>query len=319
MIKKPQYLDHGGEQVYRHPYIAKNVHFYGFVIDADRNALQKNICDRYLNDPMGSPGRFVPALGRVLLVFNLIERMYARNPPDNLKGWQKEEEVAAWVLVKDTKRGKFFWHHPYMIVDNPYAMAMGREIYGFPKMLGYFTGVAAGPNAPAELKVETIVTKGSGSSYQSTKEKLIRVFRSTQPNVQHTGKAFPSLEAFSKDVLDSLKITPEQLDPHGLGEALFADLLRLRMSFIFLRQFRDAEYPELASFQSVQECRTEMTKVHDLRLYSANYQVEIWDYPTHPFRSELGLASGILDVQQAFWTCFDFEIGSCTELWRAPA
>jgi hypothetical protein len=267
---------------------------------------------------MGSPGRFVPALGYVLLVFNLIERMYPRDPPDNMKGWQKEEEVATWILVKDTKRRKLLWHHPYMIVDNPYAMAMGREIYGFPKMLGYFTGITAGPKAPAEMKVETIVSKLPGTSYESTREQLIRVYRSKTPSMENTGKAFPTFEAFSKDLLDSLEITPDHLDSAGFGETLYAHLLSLRMSFLFLRQFRDPIDPSLASSQSVQECQTRIPAMHGLRIYTTDFKVEIQDYYSHQIRNDLGLKSGILDVQQAFWTCFDFEIGNCVELWKAP-
>jgi len=36
-------------------------------------------------------------------------------------------------------------------------------------------------------------------------------------------------------------------------------------------------------------------------------------------RQELGLTPGPIPVDLAFWALFDFEIGSCTEVWRAPA
>jgi hypothetical protein len=192
-------------------------------------------------------------------------------------------------------------------------MAMGREIYGFPKMLGYFTGITTGPKAPAEMKVETIVTERAGISSKAERKALLRVFRPTQPTVEHTGKVLPSLEVCSKDLMDSLQITPDQLDSNGFGEVLYADLLSLRMPFLFMRQFRDAVDPRRASLQSIQECRTEMTKVHGVRIYATDFKVEIWDHYSHPIRSDLGLGRGILDVQQAFWTCFDFEIGTCSE------
>ena len=205
-----------------------------------------------------------------------------------------------------------------MIVDNPFAMAMGREIYGFPKMLGWFDGVARGPTEPTTMAVETIVTEVLDPNCQSRRLPLLKVHRRARSPLQKTANTALGLECFSTNILQSLKIGPKQLGPDGIGEMLYMDLLQLRMSFLFMRQFRDSVEPRLASFQSVQECRTEMTKVHDFRRYGSEFEIEIFDYPTHPLRSEFGLATGMLRVEQASWTLFDFEIGPCNEIGKAP-
>ena len=58
--------------------------------------------------------------------------MRSAEPPDRDKGLFTEQEFAVWVPVIEPKLGPF-WLHPYMVVDNPYAMALGRELYGFPE------------------------------------------------------------------------------------------------------------------------------------------------------------------------------------------
>ena len=60
------YIDRGGELVYQPPFVAEGVEYYGFILDADKGKLQE-LCDRYLNAPIGGVRRFLPAAGFVLL------------------------------------------------------------------------------------------------------------------------------------------------------------------------------------------------------------------------------------------------------------
>ncbi|MEL7172122.1 MAG: hypothetical protein AAFN05_04040, partial [Pseudomonadota bacterium] len=69
-MKKPFYVDRGGEQVYRAPFRAENVDFWGFLLKADKAKMQASICDLCLNGPSNSPGRFQIAMPYALVVFN---------------------------------------------------------------------------------------------------------------------------------------------------------------------------------------------------------------------------------------------------------
>jgi hypothetical protein len=60
----PSYIDRGGELVYQPPFVAKEVEYYGFILDADKEKLQE-VCDRYLNSLIDNR-RFVPASSFVL-------------------------------------------------------------------------------------------------------------------------------------------------------------------------------------------------------------------------------------------------------------
>lgn len=313
-MRNRPYVDHGGEQVYAPPFIAEKVHFYGFVVSADAAILTSNVCDRYLNGPM-STRRFRPLTGHVLFVLNNIESMYARNPPYNAMGRYTEQEFATWMLVLDTHRLRIFWYHPYMIVDGAYAMAMGREIYGFPKMLGWFSGIHHGPNELEDAVVETVVTTHHGG--EAEKKLLLRV-RRTQVDANGAALSYNSLPELSSKLVESLGISIGDLDDEGAGAILMRDLIRLSMPFLFLRQFRDPGDPKTATFQSIQEASVQMTKMHSLRWYGSGYEIEIVDYFSHNIRKEFGLPRNPIPVEASFWALLDFEIGNGTEIWRAP-
>ena len=53
-------------------------------------------------------------------------------------------------------RRRVYWLLPYIWVDNPYAMAMGRGLYGFPKGIGTVT-LPASPENPDCFAIDTLV------------------------------------------------------------------------------------------------------------------------------------------------------------------
>ena len=76
------YIDRGGELVYQPPFAAAGVEYYGFILDADKGKLQE-LCDRYLNAPLGGGRRFVPAGGFVLLACCNLASLRSTTPPYN--------------------------------------------------------------------------------------------------------------------------------------------------------------------------------------------------------------------------------------------
>lgn len=308
-MTKPNYIPRGGEQVFAQPFIAEDVQFFGFAVRADPKKLTA-ICDRYLNQPSGR-NDFVPAVGHVLFVFNRLGKMYAKNPPDSNRGWYREQEGAIWLLVLDKGRQNLFWFQPYMIVDSSYAMAMGREIYGFPKEMGWFA-VPDGPEAPTRMSVDTVTTKTLSPDCEATRAQLFAAKRVAQAATAHQEHA--SLKDLVEHVAKVLGIGADFLEHLRLDKNLFEDLIHTQIPMVFLKQIRDAVEPNLACFQCVQECMTKMTRFHDARVYFHRYAIEIGDYATHPIRDELGLPPGDQRVDVAFWARFDFEIGNCKVL-----
>lgn len=80
------YVDYGGTQMLRPPYVAENVSFYAFLVEADIGAMQR-LLDNRLNFPSGSEEQFEPAGPFAIIAFNKLQKMYSLNPPDRDKGW----------------------------------------------------------------------------------------------------------------------------------------------------------------------------------------------------------------------------------------
>ena len=313
---KPNYIARGGEQVFVPPYVAEGVQFFGFAVKADKAKLQA-ICDRYLNKPSGTQD-FVPAVAHVLFVFNRLARMYAKYPPDRDRGWYSEQEGAVWMLVFDRKRLKLLWYHPYMVVDSSYAMAMGREIYGFPKELGWFE-IPDGPLAPEAMHVEAVVAKELRPDCQAQRARL---FEARIATGGRSPSATPYQEVGDFDQL--VKALVERLGigadtAPGLGADRLFGLISAPIPMVFLKQFRDAVDPDHACFQSIQMTTTWMTRFHSARVYLHRYEIFFEDWASHPLRADLGLVAGPVPVEVAYWALFDFQIDTCTEVWRAPS
>jgi hypothetical protein len=310
------YIEHGGEQVYAHPFNARGVQFFGFIVSAKRSELQVHVCDRFLNAPF-KRRRFVPLLDQVMVVFNGIAAMNASGPPDDVKGVYTEQEAAAWVPVLDTEERKVYWHIPYILVDNSYALAMGREIYGFPKMLGTFKGVGTGPARPGPMEVWTVVTPEFGAGKPAGLGRLLRL-EAVSGKSPGADTELQSLPQLAGEIIRRLGLGANNLAEGASDQAqLLESVLHLDMPMVFMKQFRDSVDPRQACFQSIQTCRTTMTSLHGLRIFGAPYQLLVDTYESHPFRADLGLPAGAVPVDLAFWGLFDFEIGVCRELWRA--
>lgn len=305
------YLSRGGEQVFVPPYVAEQVQFFGFAVKADKPKLQA-ICDRYLNGPAGTRD-FLAPVGHLLFVFNRLARMYAKDPPDNNRGWYSEQEAAVWMLVYDRKRHAFLWYIPYIVVDCSYAMAMGREIYGFPKEFGWFD-IPDGPAAPNAMHVDAVVAKQLVPTCRAQRECLFKAQMvnggtSTTP-FEEVGDSYQ----LAKALVDHLRIADDVAPIFPPTE--LRKLIAAPIPMVFLKQFRDGTHPTNACFQSIQEVPIRMTRFHGARLYWHRYEIVFDDWCSHPLRSDLGLVAGAIPVEMAYWGLFDFEIGTCTELWR---
>ena len=306
---KPKYVKRGGEQVYASPFVATGVEFFGFAVQADLNSLQSNICDHFLNEPLGAKNRFVPLSDTVLFVFNTIDSLSSATPPFNTMGWFPEKEAAIWVALVDREREQLSWFHPYMIVDISYAMAMGRELYGFPKTIGWHT-IPNGPDAPATLSVETLTVKAFTPASEGRRETLFSAKQCSETK-SHSELKFTNLRKLVEEIVRMLNIEKGIVKDLELDAHLIEDLFKLRMPMTFLKQFRDGADPSYACYQAMQEVNSRLTKLHDARIYRQKYEIEINNFDSHPIRADLGLSAGALAAKVAFWTRFDFEIGNC--------
>jgi len=310
-----KYVDRGGEQVYQQPFLATGVHFYGFVLPADKAVLQEKLCDRYLNNPSGGATKFRPAAPFVLLAFCRLDALNSDSPPYKDYGWFSEMETAIWVLTVDEQRETMLWSFPYIWVDNPYAMAMGREIYGFPKCLGVFD-IPISPDTADKFSVDTLALKTFSPQTEGTMERIIQAnrisgggFTEEWNDVGDAGKTILKSLASSlgtNDIWGDLKLAWNTID----------NLVHGRVPFVFLKQFRDVADGANACHQSIVEVTCKMTKFRGGGFLNGEYQIDIEELASHPVVADLGLTGNTITPVLSYWTYFDFEIGTGTEIWK---
>ena len=332
----PLFIDRGGMQEYPQPSILKNYQLYGFIIEGSLPHLQK-LCDKCLNHPTKGKTNYQPVTNFVLVTFG--KSPYVNSLPFKDRGYVSETETIIWVLTMAGKQvGPFFivdrlaWFVPYIFVDNSYILAIGREVFGFPKAWGWFDF----PDRPMEseklivpekLSVETLVFKYFSPETKAKREKIIEVSRTEESQQNLFSNSRNSLDEVFKDIAQTLfeddciiKIPSLGLDLRVL-DYLNGDV---EVPLVFLKQFRDIKYGERACYQAIVEAPSKLLAFRSGGLLSTGsepsdlFQVKVNEFASHPIVSELGLKEGGEQIAKvAFWLDFDFKVESGREIWRA--
>jgi hypothetical protein len=308
------YINQGGEQVFEQPFTCQNALFYGMILPASKEALQQNLCDKLFNQPMGQPGRFVPAGDFVLLAFCRLQKLISETPPFSTWGAFAEQEIAFWVPVIDTVNEQIFFAFPYIWVDNAYALSMGREIYGFPKQLGQFV-IPVSVESADHFQLDTLAIQTFGTNSMGAVLKLLEANKTGSRT--GLGSLFDGIFGAGKNLFEMTAAL------HGLGadasfiKNLFEDLKNGTVPFVFLKQFRDVADGSKTCYQAVIECNCKCTAWHGGGHLDGDYQVQIEHVDSMPLERELGLPTSPIKPELSFWCSFDFFIGEGTEIWKA--
>ena len=311
-----KYIDRGGELVFIPPFKTDPVDFYGFILDADISSLTA-LCDKYLNIPLGryeENRRFVPAGGFVLVACIDIPKMYSSTAPYSDWGWFKEREIGFWVLVIDQDKDNMYWHMPYLWVDNPYAMAMGRELYGFPKGIGTIVLPSSAHN-PDKFAVDTLVLPTFSANTEGVVKRLVEV-QKTSRKVQY-GRAVSDFDELIAQLFHIMH-QEEGIQFFDLIVNEWEDFRHKKMPMLFLKQFRDVTQPAHACYQSIVETKPTAQNFKNIEIYDHLYEIKIFPCSSHPIIAELGLKPGEnnqITSNVSFHINFNFEIntGTATE------
>jgi len=312
-MPQPNYVNYGGSLRLMQPYLAQQVGFYGFVLRAGEAALQKT-CDIRLNAPPGGAVRFEPAGPFVILAFNVLKRLTSKNPPDSDKGSFSENECALWVPVIDRVQEKSYWFHPYIFVDNPYALALGREVYGFPKSLGVFD-IPKAPSPASSFSMQTWILPKYSPNTQGSLSELVKISPSGTP--EGGWSVLRDIGEFVGEIGGLLRSQGSIVGDVELALRTIDDLLYRRAPMVFLKQFPDAAEPTKACYMSLVEAPSNMTAFSHGGIMHASYDVTFTPCDSHPIADDLGLPSGPIEPILSFYVEFDFEIDGGVEIWRA--
>lgn len=313
---QPPYIVRGGEQVFAPPFMQTDTRMQGFLVRGTRQALQA-VVDRELNGPAAGKASYRVLSSHVLLAYAPIGATRSTEPPDSQKGYTPETDVAFWVLVGEGHEragvwwlDRLAWFLPYVWVDVPTTMATGREVYGYPKELGWLTTPPADGD-PLVFAMETLVLAQFEPTTPLSRKPIL--------SVQHTGGARGPGPAWThaRDAIAAMKdaFVAAEADPVVPGFEfwvhLLAYLLRREVPMVFLKQFRDVVQPDRACYQAVIESPAKVVGLPSGGLLLGDHTVTIHDYASHPIARDLGLGApsgGVLQIRAdlAFRVEFDF-------------
>ncbi len=279
--------------ILRPPYLQENVQLAAFFLPADGERLTA-LCDESLNAP-ASRFQFIPLLDSVLLTYAEMQ-ISSGDERDRQVGKMNETEIGFWLLTLVSRRvgdiwipDHLAWFMPALFVDNAYAIAAGREVYGFNKMAAQF-------EKPARIQEPNITMSVLGFK-QFAPDAVAQM----EPLLSITTPASAGNTRWQN--WDEAKT--ELSSKSELGE--LTRLLNDAVPLLFLKQFRDAVDGRSACYQSLIEAPMEVGTFRGGGWLPPNSQVSINQLDSHPLTDLLGIAPEN-KVKTAVWMQFDFTL-----------
>jgi hypothetical protein len=297
---------------------------FAFILRADLTSLEQ-MFDRYLNRPSHGAVSVVPAGSLIVLNFTTLGQVSAMKGPDRQLGYFKEAEVAIWTLGFDRCRNQLATFVPYMIVDQGSAMAMGREVFGFPKQLGTVKVLDATSASPFEVSVQGVTEFGPEQLFR-LQPLIVIDGRGWDRDIDHLtpDSAFELVTALWK-VLEEDKPSPADLGGDGLRGALVGSgkvldmVLSQALPMLFLKQIRDGQEPERACYRAIQLATFTVTGFRGAGVLPGVWSVTLSNLANEAISRDLGLKDGIVTPLAAFWVDFDFDLSVTEPLWSSNA
>ncbi len=311
----PDYVDGGsGIPVFRGPYLQREAHIAAFLLPA-RSETLRSLCDTYFTTPSNSTVKVSP-LGPYVLLLYAEMQIQSLDERDKASGWMQETEVSFWIPVAG-QANRPAWFLPYLFVDNPYAIASGREVYGFPKMWGQFEKPERIQNPEFAVDVW-----GFAEFDPQAEGKPLRLLESHPTDAAHATppETWTSWDAARSALIRQVfKHWQPQANADGgvpWGETLEA------MPLLFLKQFRDAADSRKACYQAIIKAPLRITTFHGGGFVDTTYTLTFQPLASHPLPETLGLnvdTAGVTQAIATFWLHVDFTLDAGVEVWRGTS
>jgi uncharacterized protein with NAD-binding domain and iron-sulfur cluster len=328
MNNRPAFIYPDGSPLIHAPFQHKQADMYGFFVKGNLANLQATL-DKTLNQVASKGMRFKPLSPYVVLSFTRIARIHTEAVPDCNKGWIKEVDIVAWIMVAEMdaedKLVHAWWHPGYIFVDNVTALIHGRELFGYPKFDCEFEMPLPGAD-PQRFTLAANGFKHFGAENEHALHPLLDITAKqgggtgdgtgdgTNNDKPGTDKKISNGADLIEQALQLLVTLPDffAVDVSAWGHVM--SLLRKPgIDQIFLKQFPDAAGIK-AVYQALLVAPASIDKVHDASLLGAGYSCTLYQSDSFPIAQTLGLQSGSQPVIFAFNVNFDFTLYPGREL-----
>jgi hypothetical protein len=328
------YVDSPSLQVFPPPTLCQDVHLSVFFLKGRQEKLQA-ICDRYLNAPSGGAVHYRPRLPFVMLTFQHVGRLSSEAEGFRDWGFTSEREATFWIAASDTRRHgpdelcqRVELFVPYMYTDNPWAVAGGREIYGFPKQAADIRMPGTGQGAGAfEVRALAYRTLGPGTRAEMARVLLLERADGQPMDRDLTLDELPGVEATggfrAENLLQQVGVLKDELGSlldfnFEMGSRILDFLFRPTLPMVFLKQFRDVGTRTGACYQSIVGAEADQLKLRGLRLLPRRFRLTLDSLATQPLAEDLGLeldARRQLSIAGGLQIHFDFRINEGHLIW----
>ena len=315
-MAKPDYVDRGGIQCYAQPYSAKKARAYGFLIEVDQDAVQRNVCDKLFNKPSGGKLHYVPVLPYVMLTFTHIQHLASTTEPYASLGCYTESELAIAVLMWDEVTQSAAWTYPYIWVDNPLAMVMGREVFGIPKELGWFYPPLNSQADNEEFTVSTMVARKRYPPNEAYQQRIASVMRTDHAGSNPVANFLHTLKDMAGEALTAAEIVASILPK--LPFSIDMKNMDIDLPIAFLKELRDVADGTKACYQSIIQAMLHVERIEGCSFLPGSYEAKLGQFDSHPICSDFGLpVDKAIPVLFGFCSTYDFTLGNGTNVWTA--
>lgn len=312
----PRYVDYSGQVTFPGEIQLGQTRMWAFLLKGD-SAKMAAWCQAMFDTPSHGAVQILPLSSYLMMsVVDIGAGRFADAPQ---MGWSRERELTFWIPVVRVAdqagtivASKFYMAMPYLVLDNPVAIASGREIFGYMKQSGRIA-CPGDPGNPANLAVDLFATRAFGQDSEEQYQRLLDLIP--------TGRSHPlddaarGFESGAKALWSQLTGDAQSWHPSlKLGEDLLGDVLARRIPQLFLKQFRDVADGTRACYQAITEAPG-----HVARFDSVPHLVE-YDMVLHALDSSpIAAQFGITPQQRVLGAEFvyDMTIAPGTVLWQA--
>jgi hypothetical protein len=326
MSEHATYINRDNEIIYPPPYEQADTFLTAWVVPSPKDK-QQAVLDAHLNACSGgSPYEYRALLSQTLLVLANIQRVTSLDPSSRDLGFIPEVDICTWILCGAFKRvnGKLeldhlAWYVPYIWVTTADTMATGREVFGYPKAIGW-AQLPQSPEDPGPLWADGLVLPTFGPESEVVQRRLFDLARDPGGSVAEAPRTFGAGQ--KREAFEALATKL-----HEAGEAdcdlrffltTFQELLGGHLPMVFLKQFRDVTNPKGACYQAIVEANATINGFSGAGFLPGGWELQTYSYASVDIPAHLGWELK-QRVDLGFYVYFSFSMDLGQEVWRAGA
>jgi uncharacterized protein with NAD-binding domain and iron-sulfur cluster len=311
------FVEYGGMSTFPGKIELKNTTMWSMMLEADRTRLE-DYCRRMFDEPSNGAVRVMPLCSKMFLTVS--DFGHGRFVDASYMGWSRERELTFWIPAVRVREedGRTVATHfdmvlPYLVLDNPAAIASGREIFGFFKQSGSIL-LPGDPGHGDDLAIDLFATRKFGPDSEQRLQRFVTL-SPVQGNRPAARVAVGSFEDGFKALHEHLAPSIGKWNPSlDLASDLFSCLLKRQVPQLFLKQFRDVSDSRLACYQAITQAMGHVDRFTALpELLEFDMTIEHLD--SSPVAEEFGIVPRQTVLAAKFE--FDMSLDSGTVLWKA--